>query len=177
MATTNQNPSGARALSLKPLALALSPLLMSVFAPLAYAQTEEETDVQTLESVVVTGSKIRRTDYETSQPVLALTKEDIKATGIAQVGDLLQSLPSVGASLNQTYNNGGNGSTYVDLRNLGSNRTLVLVNGRRYAPDGNALSGVVDLNSIPTSIIERIEVLIIRPVYPSSIRKLKAVII
>jgi iron complex outermembrane recepter protein len=140
------------------LAAALGSALLGLSAS-AIAQEATPEDETTLESVVVTGSKIRRTDFETSQPVLSLSKADIKATGISQVGDLLQSLPSIGASLNQTYNNGGNGSTYVDLRNLGTSRTLVLVNGKRYAPDGNALSGVVDLNSIPTSIIERIEVL------------------
>jgi iron complex outermembrane recepter protein len=146
----------------KTLTLAVKSALFSLLflqPQLAVAQQADEDKEETLESVIVTGSKIRRTDLETSQPVLALTREDIKATGISQIGDILQNLTTGGAALNQAFNNGGNGSTLVDLRDLGSNRTLVLVNGRRYAPDGNALSGAVDLNSIPTSIVERIEIL------------------
>lgn len=80
-------------------------------------------------------------------------------SGLSQVGDVLQKLASVGAGVNQVFNNGGVGSTFVELRELGPQRTLILVNGRRYAPDGNELSGAVDLNSIPTAIVERIEVL------------------
>jgi iron complex outermembrane recepter protein len=131
----------------------------------ALAQGAEEAkdakkDIEELAPVTVTGSRIPRSvDSESSQPVLSLTREDIKATGLSQIGDILQNIASAGSALNQTFNNGGNGSTYVDLRDLGSDRTLILVNGRRYAPDGSALSGQVDLNSIPTSIVERIEVL------------------
>ena len=129
---------------------------MSTFAVAAFAQDEVETE---LAPIQVTGSKIKRTDLETSQPVLSITREELKATGIAQIGDILQNLTSVGGAVNQTFNNGGDGGTFIDLRDLGSARTLILVNGRRFAPDGNALSGAVDLNSIPTSIVERIEVL------------------
>ena len=138
-----------------------SALLALVFlTPLALqAQDDAADDTDTLESVIVTGSKIKRSDLETSQPVLSITREDIAATGVSQLGDILQNLASGGAAINQSFNNGGTGSTLVDLRDLGPNRTLVLVNGRRYAPDGVILSGAVDLNSIPTSIVERIEVL------------------
>ncbi len=132
--------------------LLLTPLVSS-------AQTDPDATEETLESVVVTGSRIKRTDLETSQPLLTLSREDIEATGVSQIGDILQNLTTGGSALNQTFNNGGTGSTQVDLRDLGSNRTLVLVNGRRFAPDGQALTGAVDLNSIPTSIVERIEVL------------------
>jgi len=129
--------------------------LLGLSAAPAFAQEEAAT----LDRITVTGSRIKRADLETAQPVLTVTKADIAATGLAQVGDILQNLTTAGAALNQTFNNGGNGSTYVDLRDLGANRTLILVDGKRFAPDGQALSGIVDLNSIPTSIIERIEVL------------------
>jgi len=141
------------------LALAIGAVSTASFAPTQYAAAQDSEDAQTLAPVQVTGSRIKRTDLETSQPVLVVTKADIAATGLAQIGDILQNLTTAGAALNQTFNNGGNGSTYVDLRDLGANRTLILVNGRRFAPDGQALSGIVDLNSIPTSMIERIEVL------------------
>ncbi len=130
--------------------------LFGLTAAPAFAQDE---DTATLDRITVTGSRIKRADLETSQPVLVVTKADIAASGLAQVGDILQNLTTAGAALNQTFNNGGNGSTYVDLRDLGAARTLILVDGKRFAPDGQALSGIVDLNSIPSSIIERIEIL------------------
>ncbi len=123
----------------------------------AFAQSDEEAP--TLDRITVTGSRIKRVDIEASQPLLIVTREDIAATGLAQIGDILQNLTTAGATINQTFNNGGNGSTYVDLRDLGPDRTLILVDGKRFAPDGSALSGIVDLNSIPTSIIQRIEIL------------------
>jgi iron complex outermembrane recepter protein len=144
------------------LALAIGAVSAAMFAqsPVAVAQNSgDQANAQSLAPVQVTGSRIKRTDLETAQPVLVVTQADIAATGLSQVGDILQNITTAGAALNQTFNNGGNGSTYVDLRDLGANRTLILVDGRRFAPDGQALSGIVDLNSIPTAIIERIEVL------------------
>ncbi|MBD8528175.1 TonB-dependent receptor domain-containing protein [Pseudomarimonas arenosa] len=124
------------------------------------AQAQESSDeVTALDRIQVTGSRIKRVDIETSQPVFVMERKDLQATGLTQVGDILQDLAVAGASLNQVFNNGGNGSTSIDLREVGPQSTLVLVNGRRYAPDGRALSGQVDLNSIPTSMIERIEIL------------------
>ena len=68
---------------------------------------------------------------------------------------MIQNITANGSTLNTTYNNGGNGETRVSLRNLGSNRTLVLVNGRRWVA-GTGLGGAVDLNTIPTAAVERI---------------------
>ena len=112
----------------------------------------------TLDKVEVTGSRIKRTDMEPSQPVFSLSREDIQAQGLTSIGDVIQNLTSNGTALNTTYNNGGNGETRVSLRNLGSNRTLVLVNGRRWVA-GTGLGGATDLNTIPTAAVERIEVL------------------
>jgi iron complex outermembrane recepter protein len=120
--------------------------------PAVYAQD----DAETLETITVVGSRIKRTDIETSQPVFVIERADLQRTGLTSVGDILQELTSNGATLNTTFNNGGNGETRVDLRNLGSNRTLVLVNGRRWV---TTLDGAVDLNTIPISVIERVEVL------------------
>jgi len=111
-----------------------------------------------LDRIQVTGSRIKRTDLETSQPVFSLSREDIVSQGLTSVGDVIQNLTSNGSTLNSTYNNGGNGETRVSLRNLGSNRTLVLVNGRRWV-GGTGLGGAVDLNTIPSAAVERIEVL------------------
>ena len=126
-----------------------------VNAPAAFA---EDDDATKLDRVEVTGSRIKRTQLEGAMPVTAVSREDIEKTGINSIGDLLQELPSAGAALNTNFNNGGDGSTRIDLRNLGSNRVLVLVNGRRWVNITGG-TGAVDLNTIPISIIERIEVL------------------
>ncbi|MFA5940408.1 MAG: TonB-dependent receptor [Sinimarinibacterium sp.] len=118
----------------------------------------EEEGTTKLEAIEVTGSRIRRIDYETSQPVTVVTREDIERTGLSNIGDLLQELPSAGSALNRAFNNGGAGTAEVDLRNLGSQRVLVLVDGRRWIP-GVGNYPAVDLNTIPASIVERIEVL------------------
>jgi len=119
----------------------------------AYAQ-----ETQTLDKIEVTGSRIKRADVETSQPVFTMSREQIQAQGQTSIGDIIQNISTSGSSLNSTYNNGGNGETRVNLRNLGSSRTLVLVNGRRWV-GGTGLGGAVDLNTIPTAAVERIEVL------------------
>jgi len=113
---------------------------------------------QTLDKIEVTGSRIKRADVETSQPVFTMSREQIQAQGQTSIGDIIQNISTNGSSLNSTYNNGGNGETRVNLRNLGSSRTLVLVNGRRWV-GGTGLGGAVDLNTIPTAAVERIEVL------------------
>ncbi|MEO8365482.1 MAG: TonB-dependent receptor [Pseudoxanthomonas sp.] len=133
----------------------------ALFANTAYAQDSapKSGDTDTLDRIVVTGSKIKRTDLETSQPVFTMSREDIQAQGLTSVGDVIQNLTAQGSSLNTTYNNGGTGETTVSLRNLGSNRTLVLVNGKRWVGGTGGLSSRVDLNTIPTAAVERIEVL------------------
>ncbi len=127
----------------------------------AFAQdpaATSETETTELDRIEVTGSRIKRADVETSQPIFSLNREDIQAQGLTSVGDVIQNITSNGSTLNSTFNNGGNGETRVSLRNLGSNRTLVLVNGRRWV-GGTGLGGAVDLNTIPTAAVERIEVL------------------
>lgn len=118
--------------------------------------TAAEEEVAKVERIEVTGSRIKRTDMETSSPVLVLDRAAIDASGLLSIGDILQDIPAAGAALNTAFNNGGNGSTNIDLRNLGAQRVLVLVNGRRWV---SALDATVDLNTIPASAIERVEVL------------------
>ncbi len=121
----------------------------------AYAQDQDESNAE-LERLSVTGSRIKRADIEQASPVFVVQREDIERTGLTSVGDLLQDLPIAGSALNTNFNNGGNGETRLDLRNLGSNRLLVLLNGRRLVTN---LGGVVDLNNIPVAVIKRIEIL------------------
>lgn len=123
----------------------------------AFAQDE---DIAELERVEVTGSRIKRTDIEGPNPVFVMQREDIEKTGLVTIGDILQNMPIAGSGLNTNFNNGGDGSVRLDLRNLGSQRLLVLVNGRRWIAGASPFSsGSVDLQTIPTAIIERVEVL------------------
>lgn len=123
--------------------------------------------------IVITGSRIRRNPLDLSAPQVFIDKADIEKTGLNSVNDVLQRLPSAGGGINSKFNNSGNlgnppngagvgaGAAEIDLRYLGSNRTLVLVDGLRYL-NGASASGVpgsVDLNSIPESMIDRLEVL------------------
>ncbi|HYS81477.1 MAG TPA: TonB-dependent receptor [Anaeromyxobacteraceae bacterium] len=117
------------------------------------------------EEIVVTGSRIRRKDLTTPAPVAVLSKEQIQASGKVSLGDFLQSLPEQGAALNTNVNNGGSGASRINLRGLDgtstSQRTLVLLNGRRMVATGTgAVTGNgVDINTIPIAVVERIEVL------------------
>ncbi|HEY0503101.1 MAG TPA: TonB-dependent receptor [Lysobacter sp.] len=122
------------------------------------AMAQDAEQPTTLDRIEVTGSRIKRADIETSQPIFSLSRDDITAQGLTSVGDVIQNITANGSTLNSTFNNGGNGETRVNLRNLGSDRTLVLVNGRRWV-GGTGLGGSVDLNTIPTAAVERIEVL------------------
>jgi iron complex outermembrane receptor protein len=127
--------------------------------PVQTGEAESVPEATQLDAIEVTGSRIRRLDYETAQPVAVVTREDIERTGLTNLGDILQRIPAAGSALNRNFNNGGNGQTEIDLRNLGSIRVLVLVNGHRWVSGTSLASSAVDLNTIPVSIIERIEVL------------------
>src|SRR5438067_3182622 len=111
------------------------------------------------EEIVVTGSRVRRKDLTTPAPVTVINKEQITSSGIASIGDFLQQMPEQGGALNTNVNNGGDGETAISLRNLGASRTLVLVDGKRWVNGGSGAGSFVDLNSIPTAAIERVEVL------------------
>jgi len=123
----------------------------------AYAQNADNTEQkgQSLETIVVTGSNIRRVDIETANPVLTIDHAQIQQSGKLTLGDLVQSLPSIaGSPLNPNVNNGGgDGSSRISLRGLGTNRSLLLINGHRIPFQ------LQDLNIIPASAVERIEVL------------------
>jgi iron complex outermembrane receptor protein len=111
------------------------------------------------EVIVVTGSIIERRELTTPAPLAVLDKADLDAAGVASIGQILQNLPSQSNAINVQFNNGGDGSTRISLRGLGAGRTLVLVNGRRHVAGGTGADASVDLNAIPTAIIERVEVL------------------
>ncbi|MEP1593125.1 MAG: TonB-dependent receptor, partial [Halieaceae bacterium] len=107
----------------------------------------------------LTGSRIKRTAYDTSAPVDVFSAPDIELSGAQTLGELLKFVPAVsGNAISTAISNGGDGTASVTLRGLPASNTLVLINGRRVANDGLA-GDSVDLNSIPPAAVERIEIL------------------
>lgn len=134
----------------------VSAIILSGAATSVSAQ-DADTDAEAeLEEVVVTGSRIPRKDVVANSPVNVLQAEEFRLGSFTEVEEVLNSLPQTVASNGASTNNPGNGQANVDLRNLGTQRTLVLVNGRRFV--GAGTNGVVDLNNIPAALIERVEV-------------------
>ncbi len=117
----------------------------------------QESDTAVLEEVTVLGSRIKRKDFVSNAPVTTLGSDQIALTGTVNTESLLNTLPQAIPGFDRSSNNPGGGRATVDLRGLGENRTLVLLNGTRAIPSDN--DGVVDINSIPTALIERVEVL------------------
>jgi iron complex outermembrane receptor protein len=156
-------------------AAVLTALLPAALPALAQDNTSTDTTkkVASLDRIEVTGSRIKQTSKVTSQPVAIITRAQIDKSGATSIGDFLQQLTASGKALNAKFNSSGNfgypasgggigaGSAQVDLRNLGSQRVLVLVDGIRWVNESSAsgVSGSADLNTIPMAIVDRIEVL------------------
>ncbi len=132
-----------------------------VFAIPTWAQDEDE-DAAELGKIEVTGSRLNQTDIETAQPVTVISREQIELSGFATVAEVLQNTPynSFG-SFRETsgYANGQASVNEISLRGLGSQRTLVLLDGRRIASTGGSGGAAQNLNQIPSAIIDRIEIL------------------
>ena len=125
-------------------------------------QAAAEAPVQ---KVFVTGSNIKRADKEGSSPVATISARQIAATGANTVAELLHSIPAFGSGSSVDITDGGfsRGAATASLRGLGSSSTLILLNGRRitasaYADPNQGKSAVYDLNAIPISAIERVEI-------------------
>ncbi len=138
----------------------------------AMAQTVPETVQDTatatsqLDEVVVVGSRIRRDNFNAPSPTQVVTREEATLQGFASTTEALQSTAVTGGTsqINNSYGgyvtNGGPGANTIGLRGMGPSRTLVLLNGRRVSPAGSRGSvGSADLNVLPTSMIDRVEVL------------------
>lgn len=140
----------------------------SMLGTAAYAQDQAEAGPsagQTAEAseasdgtIVVTGSLIRNPNLESSSPVAVVGAEEVRLRQSNTAEQILRELPGVTPNLGQNVNNGaGAGGARVDLRGLGPNRNIVLLDGRRIAPAN--FSGIVDLNNIPLALVERVDVL------------------
>ncbi|RZQ54767.1 TonB-dependent receptor [Pseudoalteromonas phenolica] len=137
------------------LALAFGAASSAVFTASSFANDEDGAEA--VERIEVTGSRIRKAEYTSNAPVASVDSEQFVLTKTVNTESLLNTLPQVVPGLDRTSNNPGNGTATVNLRGLGSNRTLVLINGTRAVPTSS--SGVVDINSIPTALIQNVEVL------------------
>lgn len=124
-----------------------------------YAFAEEDA-AQEIERIAVTGSRISRTDIETASPVTVISADFISQSGYTSVQEVLSMQPAAaGMSLGSSSNNGSGGSATVNLRGMGVQRTLVLLNGRRMVASGTGADSSVDLNTIPVAMIQSIEIL------------------
>ncbi|MGO4168739.1 TonB-dependent receptor domain-containing protein [Novosphingobium sp. YAF33] len=141
------------------------PVFALAFATSAYAQDQAAADADDSASapaIVVTGSRISTPNLESANPVAILTGEQVFSSGNLSVGDQLNELPQLRSSFSQansTASLGTRGLNLLDLRGLGTARTLVLVNGRRHVGSDVLVNAVsVDVNTIPADLIERVDV-------------------
>ncbi len=113
---------------------------------------------ENLGEIVVTGSRIRSANLESTTPVTQVTAADVVTQGVTRIEDLVNQLPQAFAAQNVTVSNGSTGTATLNLRGLGSPRTLVLIDGRRL-PYGGVTNSAADINQIPTQMIERVDIL------------------
>jgi outer membrane receptor protein involved in Fe transport len=119
----------------------------------------DEYDESILEEVVVTGTRIQRANLVSVSPITQVNAEDLRLAGITRVEDLLKNLPQLYSFQNSTASNEATGTATLNLRNLGSQRTLVLVDGRRLSQGSPFTAGSADINQIPGGLMDRVEVL------------------
>ncbi|BAK65440.1 TonB-dependent receptor-like protein [Sphingobium sp. SYK-6] len=133
--------------------------VLAFVSPAHAQQAAQEMTAQQAQDIIVTGSRVARSGFDAPTPTLVMTAETIAERGATNIGDFLNEVPSFRPSVtNQTNTQSSNlsGATFADLRALGNIRTLVLVDNRRHVP--TSPTGQVDLNLIPTVLIERVDV-------------------
>jgi outer membrane receptor for ferrienterochelin and colicin len=127
------------------------------------AEDDKDENVEKLDKIEVVGSRIKRTDIEGVSPVLTVTREELEISGHNTIQDFIRTLTITSGNTGDDNNNSfASGTSTINLRGLGNNATLVLINGRRMAAHGqaqNITESFVDLNSIPMAAVERIEIL------------------
>ncbi len=137
--------------------LSLAALAATAGPGIATAQQSDDS----LEEITVTGSRIKRSGVTSPTPVTIIGAEDISLSGALSLGDYLTEIPALGSTFTTANSNrfiGTVGGSFLDLRRLGTARTLVLVDGRRHIASGPGTARV-DINTIPTDLVERVEVI------------------
>lgn len=131
-------------------------LILGTAAPSAFAQDVETTADTPAEAIVVTGSRIARPDLTANSPISVVSAQDINLVGARNPEEYLRDMPQVVPAIGSQSNNGNVGVATIDLRNLLEQRTLVLVNSKRFVPYD--ADGIVDIGMIPTALVERVEI-------------------
>ena len=138
-------------------------LVFSLLAwpPGALAEEAVEDDREEIEEIVVTGSRIKRSDFASASPITVITGQSVLESGFGNIGEALRNTAVAGtAGFNQSSVLSGGGATSVDLRNLGPDRVLILINGKRVASFADALANqAADLTFVPNAMVERVEIL------------------
>jgi outer membrane receptor protein involved in Fe transport len=127
-----------------------------------YAQEDDEAaEDMAIEEIVTTGSRIRRDEYSAMSPISVIGGQAILEQGVSNLGEALRDQTTIGTGgFNQTSILSGGGATSIDLRNLGTDRVLILINGRRVASFADALQNqAADLSFVPTAMVDRVEIL------------------
>lgn len=140
----------------------ITPAIAQTSAAATEPETLAETDDAASEAIVVTGSRIRRSDTETSAPVFVVDQQSLTDRGFVSAAQALNNVTSIRPALNQAAGDGssaGNGQQFPNLFNLGPGRTLTLINGRRMVTSSSGLGdSQVDANIIPVGLLERVEI-------------------
>jgi outer membrane receptor protein involved in Fe transport len=129
----------------------------TVFAQAEVADGVDDDEEVGVEEIIVTGSRLRRRDFNAPSPIQSVDQEQIRNSGQANIEAALNQMPQVIPSQNRTTNNGSDGTAQINLRGLGAQRTLVMLNGRRMAPSG--IGTAVDINNLPQVLIDRVEII------------------
>ena len=138
--------------------ISISFLLLCLAIPAeSLAQQDAPADEDQIEEIVVTGSRIKRRDFTSPSPISSIDKQALAYSGQATIEEALNQMPQVQPDFGRTSNNPGNGTSRLNLRGLGSGRTLVMLNGRRLAPSG--VGSAIDVNNLPQALIERVEII------------------
>jgi outer membrane receptor protein involved in Fe transport len=154
MASHHTRRRGIRGAAIEVVSRALGALGLLISAQFAGAQEAR----QEIDEVIVTGSRLARTDLSAPSPTAVINEESIQLSGDNTVERVLNELPQLSAGNNSSVNSaGGSGVLTANLRGLGATRTLTLVNGRRFIPANGA--GSVDLSTIPNALVKRVEVI------------------
>ena len=135
----------------------LAAVAAAVAAPAFAQEKKEDSEAKALDTITVTGTRLSGPGLVANSPITTITRADLQIKQVVAIEDFLREMPALVPSIGPGTNNGSGGGATIDLRGLGANRTLVLVNGRRLTPFD--LAGVVDTNAIPVALIDRVEII------------------
>lgn len=140
------------------LSLAVTAALGTVMSGVAFAQDNTDGEDIQVEEVVVTGSRLTKSNISSSVPLVQIGAEEINNRGVARVEDVVNILPNVFVAQTTEVANGATGTSTLNLRGLGSNRTLVLIDGKRL-PFGSPFSSSANVDMVPSRLVERVDVI------------------